>query len=144
MNTINQISIFIENTKGRLAEVCGLLGSNNINIKALTIAESPEFGILRVVLDDTDKAKKILKENGFIATIAKVVAVEVSDTPGGLAKALKVLADNNINLEYMYGFVEKASEKALMVLKFDNVDKAMEVLQKNNISVVEEKVALGL
>ena len=88
MKTISQVSIFIENTKGRLAEVCGLLGSNDINIKALTIAESPEFGILRVVLNNTEKAKKILKENGFIATIAPVVAVEVSDTPGGLAKAL--------------------------------------------------------
>lgn len=144
MNTISQMSIFIENTKGRLAEVCELLGNNNINIKALTIAESPEFGILRVVLNDTETAKKVLKENGFIATIAPVIAVEVSDTPGGLAKALRVLADNNINLEYMYGFVEKASEKALMVLKFDNVEKAVEVLQKNNIPIVEEKVALGL
>ena len=143
MKTISQVSIFIENTKGRLANVCGLLGDNNINIKALTIAETPEFGILRVVLNDTEKAKKVLKENGFIAKIAPVVAVEVSDTPGGLAKALKVLADNDINLEYMYGFVEKASEQALMVFKFDNIEKAIEVLQKNNISIVEEKVALG-
>lgn len=144
MKTINQISIFIENTAGRLAEVCSLLGNNNINIKALTIAESPEFGILRVVLDDTETAKKVLKSHGFITTVAEVVAVEVSDTPGGLAKALKVLADNNINLEYMYGFVEKASEKALMVFKFDNLVKAIEVLQANNIPIVDEKVALGL
>ena len=144
MKTISQVSIFIENTKGRLANVGGLLGDNNINIKALTIAETPEFGILRVVLNDTEKAKKVLKENGFIAKIAPVVAVEVSDTPGGLAKALKVLADNDINLEYMYGFVEKASEKALMVLKFDNVEKAIEILQKNNVSIVDDKVALGL
>ncbi len=144
MNTLEQVSIFIENTKGRLAEVCDLLGKNNINIKALTIAESPEFGILRVVLDNTDKAKNVLKDNGFTVTIATVVAVEVSDTPGGLAKALKVLANNNINLEYMYGFIEKASEQALMVFKFDNHEKAIEILQKNNISIVEEKVALGL
>jgi hypothetical protein len=144
MKTINQVSIFIENTKGRLSEVCGLLGDNNINIKALTIAETPEFGILRVVLNDTEKAKQVLKANGFIAKIAPVVAVEVSDTPGGLAKALKVLADNDINLEYMYGFVEKASEKALMVLKFDNIETAIEILQKNNISIVDDKVALGL
>ena len=94
--------------------------------------------------ENTEKAKKVLKENGFIAKIAPVVAVEVSDTPGGLAKALKVLADNDINLEYMYGFVEKASEKALMVLKFDNVEKAIEILQKNNVSIVDDKVALGL
>ncbi len=143
MKTINQLSIFIENTKGRLAEVCKLLGDNNINIKALTIAETPEFGILRVVLDKSEDAKKVLKEHGFIAKSAPVVAVEVSDAPGGLAKALTVLADNNINLEYMYGFVEKTSEKALMVFKFDNVEKAIDVLQKNNISIVEEKVALG-
>ena len=144
MKTIEQISIFIENTKGRLAEVCGLLGEKNINIKALTIAESPEFGILRVVLDNASQAKNVLKEQGFIATSAQVVAVEVSDTPGGLAKALKVLADNDINLEYMYGFVEKTSEKALMVFKLDNVEKAIDVLQKNNISIVDDKVALGI
>jgi len=144
MKTIEQISIFIENTKGRLAEVCGLLGEKNINIKALTIAESPEFGILRVVLDNASQAKSVLKEQGFIATSAQVVAVEVSDTPGGLAKALKVLADNDINLEYMYGFVEKTSEKALMVFKLDNVEKAIDVLQKNNISIVDDKVALGI
>jgi len=144
MKTIEQISIFIENTKGRLAEVCGLLGEKNINIKALTIAESPEFGILRVVLDNASQAKSVLKEQGFIATSAQVVAVEVSDTPGGLAKALKILADNDINLEYMYGFVEKTSEKALMVFKLDNVEKAIDVLQKNNISIVDDKVALGI
>ena len=141
---INQISIFIENTKGRLAEVCNLLGDKGINIRALTIAESPEFGILRVVLDKPEEAKQILKKNGFIATTAEIVAVEVSDEPGGLAKALKILADNDINVEYMYGFVEKATDKALMVFKFVNTDKAIEVLQKNNISVVDKKTALGL
>lgn len=141
---INQISIFIENTKGRLAEVCNLLGDKGINIRALTIAESPEFGILRVVLDKPQEAKEILKEHGFIAISTEIVAVEVSDTPGGLAKALQILAQNNIDVEYMYGFVEKATDKALMVFKFINTDKAIEVLQKNNISVVDKKTALGL
>ena len=142
---INQISIFIENTKGRLAEVCTLLGDNNINIRALTIAESPEFGILRVVVDKLQKAKDILKEHSFISTIAEIVAVEVSDDPGGLAKALQILSKNDINVQYMYGFVEKATEKALMVFKFEkNIDKAIEILQKNNINLVDEKTALGL
>lgn len=141
---INQISIFIENTKGRLAEVCALLGDNGINIRALTIAESPEFGILRVVLDKPQEAKEILKEHGFIAISTEIVAVEVSDTPGGLAKALQILAQNNIDVEYMYGFVEKATDKALMVFKFLNADKAIEVLQQNDISVVDKKTALGL
>ncbi|MFA7073815.1 MAG: ACT domain-containing protein [Endomicrobiaceae bacterium] len=141
---INQISIFIENTKGRLAEVCTLLGDRGINIRALTIAESPEFGILRVVLDQPQEAKEILKEHGFIAISTEIVAVEVSDAPGGLAKALQILAQNNIDVEYMYGFVEKATDKALMVFKFLNADKAIEVLQQNNISVVDKKTALGL
>ena len=141
---INQISIFIENTKGRLADVCSILGDNGINIRALTIAESPEFGILRVVLDKPEEAKQILKKNGFIATTAEIVAVEVSDEPGGLAKALKILADNDINVEYMYGFVEKATDKALMVFKFENIDKAISVLKSNGINIVDKKTALGL
>lgn len=141
---INQISIFIENTKGRLAEVCTILGENKINIRALTIAESPEFGILRVVLDKPEEAKEILKKNGFIATSADIVAVEVSDDPGGLAKALKALADNNINVQYMYGFVEKATDKALMVFKFENIDQAIDILKSKGINVVDKKTALGL
>lgn len=103
-----------------------------------------EFGILRVVLDKPEEAKEILKKNGFIATSADIVAVEVSDDPGGLAKALKVLADNNINVQYMYGFVEKATDKALMVFKFENIDKAIDVLKSKGINVVDKKTALGL
>lgn len=141
---IIQTSIFIENTKGRLAEVCTLLGEENINIRALTIAESPEFGILRVVLDKPQEAKTVLKEHGFISTSTDIIAVEVSDSPGGLSKALRVLAENDLDVEYMYGFVEKATDKALMVFKIADMDKAIEVLQKNNISLVDKKIALGL
>ena len=88
---ITQMSVFIENTKGKLYELCAILGANNINIKALTLAESPEFGIVRLVVDRAEEAVKLLKENGFIASMADIVAVEVSDTPGGLAAALKIL-----------------------------------------------------
>lgn len=136
---ITQMSVFIENTKGRLYELCSILGDNKINIKALTLAESPEFGIVRLVVDKADEAVKIVKENGFIASIADIVAVEVSDNPGGLAAALKVLTDNDINIEYMYGFVEKASDKALMVFKFEDIDKAIDVLCKNKVSVVSKE-----
>ena len=139
---ITQMSVFIENTKGRLYELCSILGKNNINIKALTLAESPEFGIVRLVVDKAGDAVKIVKDNGFIASIADIVAVEVSDDPGGLAAALKVLAQNDINIEYMYGFVEKASDKALMVFKFEDIDKAIDVLCKNGISVMsKDKIA---
>ena len=117
-------------------------GKNNINIKALTLAESPEFGIVRLVVDKAADAVKIVKESGFIASIADIVAVKVSDEPGGLAAVLKVLADNDINIEYMYGFVEKASGKALMVFKFEDIDKAIEILCANSISIVsKEKIS---
>lgn len=135
---ITQMSVFIENTKGKLYELCDILGKNKINIKALTLAESPEFGIVRLVADKTEEAVKLLKENDFVALVTDIVAVEVADSPGGLAAALKVLSDNDINIEYMYGFVEKTSEKALMVFKFEDIDKAIAVLCKNGISIVSK------
>ena len=135
---ITQISVFVENTKGKLYALCDILGRNKVNIKALTLAESPEFGIVRLVVDKAEDAVKLLKENGFIASIADIVAVEVSDNPGGLASALKVLADNDINIEYMYGFVEKASDKALMVFKFEDIDRAIALLCKNGVSIISK------
>lgn len=136
---ITQMSVFIENTKGRLYDLCNVLGKNKINIKALTLAESPEFGIVRFVVDKAENAVKTLKENGFIASIAEIVAVEVNDEPGGLASVLKVIADNDLNIEYMYGFVEKASDKALMVFKFEDVDKAIDILCKNKVSIISKE-----
>jgi hypothetical protein len=133
------MSVFIENTKGKLHELCAILGKNGINIKALTLAESPEFGIVRLVVDKAEEAVKLLKENNFVASIADIVAVEVSDDPGGLAVALKALADNNIDIEYMYGFVEKASDKALMVFGFEDIDKAIDVLCKNGVSIISKE-----
>ena len=136
---ITQMSVFIENTKGRLYDLCKALGKNNINIKALTLAESPEFGIARLVVDKADEAVQMVKAEGFIASVAHIVAVEVDDRPGGLAAVLKVLSDNDINIEYMYGFVEKTSDKALMVFKFEDIDKALDVLCKNGVSVVSKE-----
>ncbi len=136
---LTQISIFLENRKGRLYEVCSLLGKNKINIRALNIAETPEFGILRIVVDRPEDAVKLLKENGFVANLTDIVAVEVEDRPGGLASILKIFSDNNINLEYMYGFVEKSSDKALLVFRFDEPDKAIEVLLKNKIKIIGKK-----
>lgn len=136
---LTQISIFLENRKGRLYEVCSLLGKNKINIRALNIAETPEFGILRIVVDRPEDAVKLLKENGFVANLTDIVAVEVEDRPGGLASILKIFSDNNINLEYMYGFVEKSSDKALLVFRFDEPDKAIEILLKNKIKIIGKK-----
>jgi hypothetical protein len=134
-----QLSVFLENRAGRLYELCELLGRNKLNIRALTIAESPEFGIVRLVVDKSDEAAALLKKSGFVANVADIVAVEVSDQPGGLAGVLKVLNEAGQNIEYMYGFVERSSEKALLVFRFDDPDGAIAILQKNGIGVVGSK-----
>jgi hypothetical protein len=135
---ITQISVFLENRKGRLYEVCSLLGKNKINIRALTIAETPEFGILRIVVDKPQEAIKLLKNNGFTANLTDIVAVEVEDKPGGLAGILKVLSTDDINVEYMYGFIEKSSDKALLVFRFEETDKAIKILRKNKVKVINK------
>ena len=133
---VTQISVFLENRKGRLYDVCSLLGKNKINIRALSIGETDEFGILRMVVDKPEEAMRILKANSLAANLTDIVALEIDDQPGGLAKILKILSENNINVEYMYGFVEKASEKALLVFRFEKTDAAIETLMKNKIKVV--------
>jgi len=135
---INQISVFLENTKGRLYEVCALLGKNKINIRALTIAESQDFGVIRIVADKPQQALKVLKSEGFVTNLTDIVAVEVDDRPGGLASILKIFNQNDINVEYMYGFLERNSDKALLVFRFDDPDKAIKILNKKKIKVVNK------
>ena len=141
---ITQISVFLENRKGRLYDVCSLLGSNGVNIRALTVAETESFGVLRIVVDKSEAAVKLLQDNGFVANFTDVVAIEVGDKPGGLAAILKIFAEGDVNIEYMYGFVEKFSEKALLVFRFENTDFAQQVLAKHSIPVVTEKDISGL
>ena len=141
---VRQISVFLENRKGRLYEVCSLLGEAKINIRALTIAETESFGVLRMVVNKPAEAIDLFRKHHITANLTDVVAVEVPDRPGGLAEVLKVLANEDMNVEYMYGFVEKATDKALMVFKFENIDKAISVLKSNGINIVDKKTALGL
>lgn len=136
---IIQISVFLENRKGRLADVCKVLGEHKINIRALTVAESDDFGILRLVVDKPQEATTILKSNGFVANLTEVVTVEVQDKPGGLAEVLQVLDKHNINVEYMYAFLERESNKALLVFRFDNIDKAIDVLKAAKVRVLTKK-----
>lgn len=141
---ITQISVFLENRKGRLYDVCSLLGANSINIRALTIAETESFGVLRIVVDKSELAIKLLRENQFVANFTDVVAIEVPDKPGGLASILKLLSEHDVNIEYMYGFVEKFSDKALLVMRFEDTDFAQQVLAKQKIHVVTSKDIEGL
>ncbi len=135
---IIQISVFLENRKGRLYEVCRLLGQHNISIRALNIAEATDFGVLRMVVDKPDAAQKVLREHNFVANRTDVVAVEVSDQPGGLADILQLLSKDDLNVEYMYAFVEKRSDKALVVFRFDDTEKALALLAAHHVNVVRQ------
>jgi hypothetical protein len=138
---VEQISVFLENKSGRLAEVANILRDGNINIRALYLADASDFGILRFIVNDTKKAKEILKKNNFTVVRTEVIAVEVPDTPGGLAGILDILKNENINVEYMYAFVERSSENAVIIFRFDEIDKAIRALTKNKITVLPgEKV----
>jgi hypothetical protein len=133
---ITQISIFLENRKGRLHEVCSLLGGGGVNIRALTIAETESFGVLRIVVNKPEQAVKLLRDNSFVANITDVVAVEVPDKPGGLAEVLKILSQNDVNVEYMYGFLEKSGNNAILVFRFEDTAYAQKILTANNINIV--------
>lgn len=141
---LTQISVFLENRKGRLYEICSRLGHSGINIRALTIAETETFGVLRLIVDKPDAAVKMFQQNTITANRTEVVAVEVPDKPGGLADVLKVLTDADVNVEYMYGFMEKFSDKALMVFRFDDPEKAAAVLALAGVNVVTRKDIQGL
>ncbi|RII31441.1 MAG: amino acid-binding protein [Geobacter sp.] len=134
---VEQISIFIENKSGRLAEITRVLGETGINIRALSLADTSDFGILRLIVNDVEKAKIILKEKGFTVSKTEVIAVEVPDRPGGLSAILQVLDADRINVEYMYAFVERCGENAVIIFRFDETDKAITTLQNNNFNVLE-------
>jgi hypothetical protein len=131
-----QISVFLENRAGRLAEVTKLLGKVGINIRALSLADTSDFGILRLIVNDPDKAFSVLKGNGFTVGKTEVVAIEVPDRPGGLAQILEILAKKAINVEYMYAFVQRNGQNAVILFRIEKLDEAIELLSKNGVSVL--------
>ncbi len=133
---VEQISIFIENKFGRLAEVTRILGDAGVNIRTLSLADTSDFGILRLIVNDTEKARTVLKERGFTVSKTEVVAVEIPDRPGGLADILQVLDADGINVEYMYAFVERCGENAVMIFRFDETQKAIATLTAKNFNVL--------
>jgi len=134
---VEQISIFLENKSGRLAEVAGVLAGAGVNIRALSLADTTDFGILRLIVNDTEKAKLVLKENGFTVGKTEVIAVEVADKPGGLARILGAIEGGGINVEYMYAFVEKSVGNAIIIFRFDDLEKAISALQKAGINILK-------
>ena len=135
---VEQLSLFLENKAGRLAEVTSILEETGINIMALSLADTSEFGILRLIVNDYEKAQAALKSKGFTVGRTGVVAVEVSHQPGGLNKILQLLEQKNINIEYMYGFPYQGAA-AIIIFRFDRSEAAVEVLQENGVRVFSEK-----
>ncbi|HEY5973387.1 MAG TPA: ACT domain-containing protein [Geobacteraceae bacterium] len=141
---VEQISIFIENKSGRLAEVSKILGDARVNIRALSLADTSDFGILRLIVNDRDKAMAALKGRGFTVSKTEVVAVEVPDQPGGLASILEVLDASAINVEYMYAFVERCGSNAVIIFRFDETDKAITTLAANGFNMLEGDRLYGM
>lgn len=136
---VEQISVFLENKSGRLAEVTRALGKAGINIRALSIADTSDFGILRVIVNDNDKAIRVLKDNDFTVSKTEVVAVEVSDKPGGLSDILDLLEKEKVNVEYMYAFIERSSDNAVIIFRFDENDKAIKILSARGVTILDGK-----
>lgn len=136
---VKQLSVFIENKQGHLLDVLNVLAKANINIRALSIADTSEFGILRLIVADPDKAKKALSKAKFTAKENEVIAVAVPDEPGGLAKVLDVLNTANLNLEYLYAFVRRSNERAIVVLKIEDSATAIKVLKKAGVMMLSDK-----
>ncbi|MBR4072811.1 MAG: hypothetical protein IKK24_02605 [Clostridia bacterium] len=132
---IKQLSIFVENQVGRLQDIIDCLGNSGVNIRALSIADTTEFGILRVIVDDDKKARESLKEIGVISKITDVIAVYIDDRTGGLAAVLEIVSKAGIGIEYMYAFLGRKQGKALMVLKADDEAAAEKALNAGGIEI---------
>ena len=141
---IKQLSIFLQNRMGSLSKPVEVLTENEINIKAMCMADTSEFGILRLVVDNPEKGQEVLSENNFLVKITEIIGVEMNDTPGGLTTVLKVIKDNGIDLEYLYAFTHDKVGKAILLLHADNIDELISVLQDNNIVIVPSEEAYNL
>ena len=137
--SVKQISIFIENKKGSLAEVTKFIADKKINLKALSIADTQDFGILRIITDTPNEARDMLKNEGYTVTATSVLAVELTDAPGSMASILSVLSESDISVEYTYAFVSTVENKAYMIFRVDDNNKATKALIAANIPVINQE-----
>ncbi|MBO4368784.1 MAG: ACT domain-containing protein [Desulfovibrio sp.] len=131
-----QLSVFLENRAGRLADVTHALAEAKVSIRALSLADTSDFGILRLLVPDHEKAKAILKEKGFTFGCTSVVAVAVEDAPGGLDAVLQLVSKNGINVEYMYSLIQRNLPQAIMIFRFDKVDQAIALLKEHSFTII--------
>lgn len=135
---VKQISIFIENKEGRIKKAIDTLAQQNINIRALSIADTTKYGILRLIVSDNKKAIAALEDNGFVVRENEVIIIAVPDEPNGLNSTLAVFDEKGINLEYLYAFVSSKTDEAIVVMRLENMDQAIEALQDSDVSILDE------
>lgn len=136
---INQLSLFLENKPGHLKSACKALADAGINILTLSLADTQQFGILRLIVHDWQKAKSVLEGAGGVVNVTEVVATEVSDRPGGLAEVLDIIDAGELNIEYMYAFTFRRDDQAVLVFRFDDADAAVKTLQEAGVKVIGSK-----
>ena len=144
MMKIKQLSIFLQNRMGSLSKPLEVLSENDVNIRAMCMADTSEFGILRLVVDNPEKGKEVLEESNFLVKITEIIGVEMYDGPGGLTSVLKVIKDNEIDLEYLYAFTHDKVNKAILLLHADDIDNLISVLEKNNVTIVSAEEVYNL
>jgi hypothetical protein len=135
MVAIKQISLFVENKPGRMAKVSKTLSDAGVNIRALTVAEAGDFGVIRMVVDDPDKGYNVLHDSGFTVSETEVLAVEMRDIPGGLYEIVNTLGESDVNVDYAYAFVTTKAERAMLIIRVDNLEKARKVLTDAGIKL---------
>ena len=141
--SVKQISVFLENKSGQLADVSSVLAENGMNLRALSIADTKDYGILRVIVPDADSALSVLRDAGYTCKITNVLAVEIDDSPGGMARALAVLSEAGISVEYAYAFISHKAGYAHMILRVSEIEKTVEALAKAQIRTLEMDELLG-
>lgn len=141
---IQQLSIFVENKSGRLAEITEALAQSNIDIRAMSVADTSDFGILRLIVDKPEEAVVAFREAGMTVSLTSVIAIGVNDRPGEFAKAVRLLADNGIDVEYIYAFISREKGKAFVILRVNNEDKAIELLSKSGFTLLTAEEIHGM
>lgn len=136
---IKQLSIFVENKKGRLAEITKIISDAKVDIRALSIADTTDFGILRLIVNEPDRAAEALKEQGITVSVTNVIAVGINDTPGAFSVPMQILADADIDVEYLYAFITRKSEKAYVILRVADNDAAAKVLADKGVEILSEE-----
>jgi len=133
---IKQLSVFVENKLGRMAEITGIIGDANVDIRALSIADTSDFGILRLIVDKPEEALLVLKENGITVSLTDVIAVGIEDKPGSFAKVVKIMSDAGISIEYMYAFISRSDNQAFVIMRVEDPGKGIDALETHGIQLL--------